>query len=57
MCIRDSYKGHEIHINQPKDAINQGIALLTEDRRATGIFGVLSVSDNVAVASLAKRCV
>lgn len=48
------YKGHEIHINQPKDAIDQGIALLTEDRRATGIFGVLSVSDNVAVASLAK---
>lgn len=27
---------------------------MTEDRRATGIFGVLSVSDNVAVASLAK---
>ena len=48
------YKGHEIHINRPKDAIDQGIALLTEDRRATGIFGVLSVSDNVAVASLAK---
>jgi methyl-galactoside transport system ATP-binding protein len=29
-----------------------GIALLTEDRRATGIFSVLSVSDNVSIASL-----
>ena len=28
--------------------------LLTEDRRATGIFGVLSISDNVGVASLDK---
>lgn len=48
------YLGEPIRIIRPKDAINQGIALLTEDRRATGIFGVLSVSDNVAVASLSQ---
>ncbi|MEA4969450.1 MAG: sugar ABC transporter ATP-binding protein [Candidatus Pelethousia sp.] len=48
------YLGRPIRIIRPKDAINQGIALLTEDRRATGIFGVLSVSDNVSVASLAQ---
>ncbi len=48
------YKGEEIKINSPKDAIKRGIALLTEDRRATGIFGVLSISDNVGVASLDK---
>ncbi|MEG0329998.1 MAG: sugar ABC transporter ATP-binding protein [Anaerorhabdus sp.] len=46
------YKGKEIKIHHPKNAIKQGIALLTEDRRATGIFGVLSVNDNVSIASL-----
>ena len=45
------YKGELLDIHTPKDAIKQGIALLTEDRRATGIFGVLSVLDNVSVAS------
>ena len=44
--------GEEIEINRPKDAINKGIALLTEDRRGNGIFGVLSVEDNVAIASI-----
>ena len=47
-----TYKGQEIKINQPKDAINNGIAMLTEDRRATGILGVLSIADNVSIASL-----
>lgn len=44
--------GEKIEINRPKDAINKGIALLTEDRRGNGIFGVLSVEDNVAIASI-----
>ena len=48
------YKGEEINISRPRDAIKKGIALLTEDRRATGIFGVLSISENVGVASLDK---
>lgn len=47
-----TYNGKELVINQPKDAINNGIAMLTEDRRATGILGVLSIADNVSVASL-----
>ena len=47
-----TYKGKELKINQPKDAINNGIAMLTEDRRATGILGVLSIADNVSIASL-----
>ncbi len=49
-----TYHGKELKIHRPKDAINSGVALLTEDRRATGIFGVLSVADNVAVASLSQ---
>jgi methyl-galactoside transport system ATP-binding protein len=48
------YKGRRLAINSPKDAIDSGIALLTEDRRGSGIFEVLPVDDNVAVASLRK---
>ena len=48
------FKGAELVVKRPRDAITKGIALLTEDRRATGIFGVLSVSDNVGIASLDK---
>ncbi len=46
------YKGEEIRINRPKDAIDQGIAMLTEDRRGSGIMGVLSVADNISISSL-----
>ena len=45
-------KGQEVHIKQPRDAISKSLALLTEDRRATGIMGVLSVADNISIASL-----
>ena len=46
------YQGKEMTINRPKDAIDNGIAMLTEDRRATGIMGVLSIADNISIASL-----
>ncbi len=46
------YKGQEVKVNHPRDAIKKKMAMLTEDRRATGIMGVLSVEDNVAIASL-----
>lgn len=49
-----SYRGQELKINRPADAIKNGIAMLTEDRRATGIMGVLSIADNVSIASLNK---
>jgi len=48
------YQGGVLVIKRPKNAIDNGIALLTEDRRGSGIFSVLSVADNVAVASLRK---
>lgn len=48
------YQGKELKITRPKDAIDQGIAMLTEDRRGSGIMGVLSVADNISVASLNK---
>ncbi len=48
------YQGKVLKIRKPKDAIDNRIAMLTEDRRATGIMGVLSVADNISVASLRK---
>ena len=48
------YQGRELKITRPKDAIDHGIAMLTEDRRGSGIMGVLSVADNISVASLNK---
>lgn len=47
-----TYKGQEVRVKHPRDAIKKGMAMLTEDRRATGIMGVLSVEDNVSIASL-----
>lgn len=49
-----TYKGKELKINRPKDGIDQSIAMLTEDRRGSGIMGVLSVADNISIASLDK---
>lgn len=43
--------GKEITIKNVKDAKRQGFALLTEERRATGIFGILSVLDNTVIAN------
>ena len=45
-------KGKKTRINTPADAIKNGMALLTEDRKLTGIMGVLPVRDNMMIASL-----
>jgi inositol transport system ATP-binding protein len=45
-------KGKQVQIHSAQDAIRHGIALLTEDRKLTGIMGVLSVRDNMMIASL-----
>ncbi|MFM2105243.1 MAG: ribose transporter ATP-binding protein [Chloroflexota bacterium] len=47
-------EGKPIRIRQPADAIAAGMGLLTEDRKLTGIMGVLPVRDNMTVASLAR---
>lgn len=36
----------------PKEAIKNGFALLTEERRATGIFSILNIMENTVIASL-----
>lgn len=42
--------GRLTRIRHPHDAKRYGMALLTEDRRGTGIFPILSVSDNTLIA-------
>ncbi|WP_054026382.1 sugar ABC transporter ATP-binding protein [Bacillus sp. FJAT-28004] len=44
--------GKPITIKSPIDAKRHKIALLTEERRVTGIFPVLSVTENTAIANL-----
>ena len=39
--------GKEVNIRRPIDAIRHRIALLTEDRKQSGIFPVLSVGENI----------
>jgi methyl-galactoside transport system ATP-binding protein len=46
--------GKEVSIHSPMDAKRHNIALLTEERRVTGIFPVLSVHSNTIIASLKR---
>ncbi len=45
-------KNRETFIKSPRDAIKNGIALLTEDRNLLGLFMNLSIRENVSVSSL-----
>ena len=47
--------GQEAHIKQPLDAMNLGMGLLPDDRKAEGIVGDLSVRENIILALQAKR--
>ncbi len=46
--------GKEVHIKTPADAKQNKMALLTEDRRITGIFPMLTVFQNVIMANIKK---
>ena len=46
-----SISGKEIRIRNSMDAVRSGMALLTEDRRGTGIIGALSITDNTLVVN------
>lgn len=46
------YHGKEIKNKMPKEAIQNGFAMVTEERRATGIFGILSIRENMTIANL-----
>lgn len=44
--------GKEIKNRNARESIKNGFALLTEERRATGIFGILNIRENTAISSL-----
>jgi methyl-galactoside transport system ATP-binding protein len=46
--------GKRVHVRSPRDAIRHGIGLITEDRRGSGIFPLLNITENTAVASLGQ---
>lgn len=41
----------------PQESIKNGFALLTEERRATGIFSILDIRENTVISSLKKHLV
>ena len=47
--------GKEIKIKKPFDAMKEGIAYLSEDRKVEGIVGDLSVKENIMLALQVKR--
>ena len=47
--------GKEAKVAQPIDAMNLGMGLLPDDRKAEGIIGDLSVRENIILALQAKR--
>lgn len=46
--------GREVHNRRATESIKNGFALLTEERRATGIFGILNIRENTVISSLKK---
>lgn len=48
------FDGKEINIRSPKEAIKNGIALLTEDRKNEGLFLGFKIFDNITMPSLNK---
>ena len=46
--------GKEVKNRRARDAIKNKFALLTEERRATGIFGILNIQENTTISSLKK---
>ncbi len=46
--------GKEISNKTPREAKKNGFALLTEERRATGIFGILDITENTVISGLSK---
>ncbi len=43
--------GQKINMRSPADAIRHGFAMVTEDRRGTGLFVNMDVKDNIGISS------
>lgn len=47
--------GRKVNNRNARESIRNGFALLTEERRATGIFGILNIRENTVISSLKKH--
>ncbi|MFI3176518.1 MAG: ATP-binding cassette domain-containing protein [Eubacteriales bacterium] len=47
--------GKEVRNRNARESIKNGFALLTEERRSTGIFGILTIRENTVMANLKKH--
>ncbi len=46
--------GKDVKILSTRDAIKQGLALVTEERRSNGIFGILDILENTTISNLSR---
>ena len=46
--------GKRVKISSPEDIIKQGVALITEDRKVTGLNLSGTVNDNIAMVAIKK---
>jgi ribose transport system ATP-binding protein len=46
--------GKRVHPRSPREAVNEGIALLTEDRKRDGLVLICSIRDNASLASFER---
>jgi ABC-type sugar transport system ATPase subunit len=49
---RNPLDGKLVHLNSPRNAVQSGIALLTEDRKRDGLVMTCSICDNASLATL-----
>ncbi|MBR3965864.1 MAG: ATP-binding cassette domain-containing protein [Clostridia bacterium] len=58
IAARDSgrifMRDREIYNRNPREAIKNGFALITEERRKNGIFGILDILENTTISNLKK---
>ncbi|RFA07052.1 sugar ABC transporter ATP-binding protein [Subtercola boreus] len=52
---RSFVNGREVRLTNPRDSVDQRIAFSSEDRRAEGIVGDLTIRENIALGVQAKR--
>lgn len=50
-------EGKRIRNKNPGEAIKNGFAFVTEERRSTGIFGILNIRENAVISSIKKYTV
>ncbi len=48
--------GHPVRLKHPRDALALGIAMVTEDRRESGLVPQLALRENMTLASLRQFC-